>query len=81
MVGSLMRMDERGGVLPIFAISIMLIFGAVGAAIDYSRAAAARTEMQAALDATAILLAKEASELTQAQLIATGFHRNHMING
>ena len=53
------REDERGSVLPIFAICALVIFGAVGVAIDYSRAASSRSEMQAALDAASIMLAKE----------------------
>lgn len=60
--------DTRGGVLPLFAVCIAVVFGAVGAAVDYSRANSSRTAMQAALDAAAILLAKEAPQLTQAQL-------------
>ena len=42
------------------------VFGAVGAAVDYSRANAARTAMQAALDATALMVAKEALNLNGA---------------
>jgi Flp pilus assembly protein TadG len=60
--------DERGSVLPIFAICALVIFGAVGVAVDYSRAASSRSEMQAALDAASIMLAKEAANLTEAQL-------------
>ena len=62
------RSDERGSVLPMFAICLAAIFAAVGAAVDYSRAATARTEMQAALDAASLMLAKEAAGLTSAQL-------------
>ena len=51
-----------------FALCIGAIFAAVGAAVDYSRAAAVRTQMQAAVDAAAIMLAKEAASLTTAQL-------------
>jgi Flp pilus assembly protein TadG len=60
--------DERGSVIPLFAICIFAVFAAAGAAIDYSRAATARTEMQAALDATAITLSKEADGLSAAKL-------------
>lgn len=60
--------DARGGVLPMFALCIAAIFGAVGAAVDYSRAASVRTQMQAAVDAAAIMLAKEAASLTSTQL-------------
>lgn len=60
--------DERGSVVPIFALCIGAVFAAVGAAVDYSRAASVRTQMQAAVDAAAIMLAKEAANLTPAQL-------------
>jgi Flp pilus assembly protein TadG len=60
--------DERGSVVPVFALCIGVIFAAVGAAVDYSRAAAVRSQMQAAIDAAAIMLAKEAAGLTAAQL-------------
>ena len=35
--------DQRGGVAPIFALAIVPIIGLAGAAVDYSRAAAARS--------------------------------------
>lgn len=60
--------DGRGSVIPMFAICLGAILAAVGCAVDYSRASASRTAMQAALDAAALMLAKEASGLTQAQL-------------
>ena len=44
------------------------IIGLTGTAVDYSNANAARTAMQAALDATALTLSKEANGLTQEQL-------------
>jgi len=60
--------DRRGVVAPLFAVTIVPIIGAVGVAVDYSRANAARTAMQAALDATALMLSKEAQSLTETQL-------------
>src|SRR5262245_21199250 len=60
--------DERGSTLPLFGICVFAIFVAAASAIDYSRAANARTQMQAALDATTITLSKEADKLTAAQL-------------
>lgn len=56
--------DRRGGVAPLLALSIIPIVGAVGAAVDYGRANLARSEMQSALDATALMLAKEAQSLS-----------------
>lgn len=60
--------DLRASVAPIFAIAVIPVIGFVGAAVDYSRANAARTSMQAALDSTALALSKEAPALTEAQL-------------
>jgi uncharacterized protein YegL len=42
----------------------------VGAAVDYSRAAAVRTAMQAALDSTALMLSKEAQGMQQGSVSA-----------
>jgi Flp pilus assembly protein TadG len=60
--------DRRGGVAPILALGLVPLVGALGAAVDYSRASSARTAMQAASDATALMLAKNASTLTANQL-------------
>ena len=43
-----------------FALSIVPIVGFVGAAVDYSRANSAKAAMQAAADATALMLSKYA---------------------
>ncbi len=45
----------------IFTIAAIPLIGFVGAAIDYSRANAARSTMQAALDSTALMLSKDLS--------------------
>jgi Flp pilus assembly protein TadG len=60
--------DRRGGVAPMFALAIIPLIGFVGAAIDYSRANSIKASMQAALDATALAMAKLAPTLTQSQL-------------
>ena len=44
------------------------MIGFVGAAVDYSRVSSVRTSMQAALDATALAMAKLAPTLTTSQL-------------
>src|SRR4051812_41074009 len=62
--------DARGGIAPIFALAVIPVLGLVGASIDFSRAGAARTEMQGALDATALMLSKEPSGQTDTQLSA-----------
>jgi Flp pilus assembly protein TadG len=58
----------RGGVAPMVAITIIPLIGAVGAAVDYTRANAAHTALQVALDSTALLLSKNAANQTPAEL-------------
>src|SRR5687768_18325267 len=64
------RDDRRGGIAIIFALSLVPMLGMVGLAIDYSRASRVRTSMHAAVDATALMLSREASKLTPEQLQA-----------
>jgi Flp pilus assembly protein TadG len=59
----------RGGnVAMMFGLLLIPLAGALGAAIDYSRANSIKSAMQAAVDATALLLSKEASSLNANQL-------------
>ena len=51
-----------------FALAIIPVVGLVGASVDYSRANSVKAGMQAALDATALAMAKLAPTLTQTQL-------------
>jgi Flp pilus assembly protein TadG len=51
------------------ALAALPLLGFVGAAIDFSRAASARTAMQAALDASALMLSKDAQTLTPTDLV------------
>ncbi len=60
--------NRDGGAAPLLALAALPLMGFVGAAIDFSRAAAVRTSMQAALDATALALSKEAQNLSGADL-------------
>src|SRR6476659_9161551 len=62
------RKNCRGSIAPTFAIALIPVFGLMGAAVDYSRANSVRTSMQAALDATALAMAKSAPGLTSSQL-------------
>jgi Flp pilus assembly protein TadG len=62
------RKDKNGHVVLTFALATIPIIGFVGAAVDYSRANSDKAAMQAAVDATALMLSKTASTLTQAQL-------------
>jgi Flp pilus assembly protein TadG len=59
--------DSRGSVALSFGLTAIALLGAVGAAVDYSRASALRTAMQGALDSTALGLAKDAQSIDQAQ--------------
>lgn len=60
--------SSRGSVAPMLAIAAIPLIGSVGAAVDYTRASSARTAFQSALDATALMLSKNATTLTGAQL-------------
>jgi Flp pilus assembly protein TadG len=62
------RVDRGGNTTLIFALAVIPIFGAVGAAVDYSRGNSARSAMQAALDATTLMIAKEALDLQNGQV-------------
>ena len=53
-----------GNIAVIFALSAVPLISFVGAAIDYTRASAARSSMQAALDSTALMLSKDLSSGT-----------------
>jgi Flp pilus assembly protein TadG len=51
--------DSRGNVAVLFAVALVPILTFVGAAIDYSRANAARSSMQSALDSTSLMLSRD----------------------
>jgi Flp pilus assembly protein TadG len=59
---------ERGNVMITFALVTIPMIAFVGAAVDYSRGNSAKAAMQSAVDATALILSKEAQTLTTAQL-------------
>jgi Flp pilus assembly protein TadG len=60
--------NRRGSIVPLAALSIIPLIAGVGAAVDYSRANAARASFQAALDSTALSLSKSASGQSAADL-------------
>jgi Flp pilus assembly protein TadG len=68
MMWSRFLTEERGGAVPMFALAIVPIIGLVGAAIDYSRGNSARSAMLAALDATALMLSKDAATMAPADI-------------
>ena len=61
---------REGNIAITFAIALLPLLGFVGAAIDYSRAAHARSAMQGALDSTSLMLSKDLSTgtITQSQI-------------
>ena len=66
------RADE-GNIAVLFANACLPILTFVGAAIDYSRANAARSSMQAALDSAALMVSKDLTSgvITTSQISAT----------
>ncbi|WP_441242357.1 pilus assembly protein TadG-related protein [Tardiphaga sp. 768_D3_N2_1] len=52
---------DGGNIAMTFAIALVPLLGFVGAAVDYSRANAARSAMQAALDSAALMVSKDLS--------------------
>jgi Flp pilus assembly protein TadG len=55
--------DRAANVMITFAVILVPIVGAVGVAVDYSRANSARAAMQAALDSTALAMGKQYQDL------------------
>src|SRR5262245_58028313 len=59
---------KRGNVILTFALATLPLVGLVGAAVDYSRGNSAKAAMQQAIDATGLILSRDAQSLTEAQL-------------
>jgi Flp pilus assembly protein TadG len=79
--------EQRGNIAVVFALSIVPMVGFVGAAVDYSHANSVKVAVQAALDATALMLAKNAGSETTTQMqnlassyFAAQFNRKEAIN-
>jgi Flp pilus assembly protein TadG len=53
--------DCRGGIAPMAALIALPLMGSVGASVDFTRASTTRTALQAALDSTALMLARSAA--------------------
>src|SRR3974390_3224614 len=60
--------DHGASVLPMFGIVAIPAVGLIGASIDYTRASAARSVLQAAVDSTALAMAKSAASLSATDL-------------
>lgn len=78
---------ERGNVVMTFALATIPMIAFVGAAVDYSRGNSAKAAMQSALDATALILSKEAQKLNSGDLNSKAdaifkaqFHRPDVTN-
>jgi Flp pilus assembly protein TadG len=63
-----LRSDERGNVLVMFGFALVPVIGLTGATIDYSRATSARQVLNAAVDSAALMAARDASKLTDAEV-------------
>jgi Flp pilus assembly protein TadG len=61
---------STGNVAITFGLAVMPVFGLVGSAVDYGRIHSVKAGMQTAVDATALMLAKEAVTATNGQLQA-----------
>ena len=59
---------REGNIAVIFAIALLPVIASVGAAVDFSRANSVKADLQAALDATVLMLSKEAATDTENQL-------------
>lgn len=62
------RTANSANVTVTFALATIPIIGAVGAAVDYSHINSDRTAMQAAVDATALMLSKNVASMTQSEI-------------
>ena len=74
-VASLVRRfkhERRGNITILFTLLLVPIMGCVGAAVDYSRANSIKAALQAALDATALMLAKNAGIQTDDEMTTLG---------
>src|SRR3954452_23240325 len=70
VTGTLLRFcaNRRGGVTVMFTIALIPMFAMIAAGIEYSRVNATAAKMQDALDAAALMAAKDASNLSAADL-------------
>src|SRR5688572_26500359 len=69
------RRDAAGTILPTFALTMIPVMTAVGAAVDYSRANNVRSKLQTALD-TAVLAGAKSGSSNWIQLATNVFEAN-----
>jgi Flp pilus assembly protein TadG len=60
--------DERGSLVPFFAITLLVLIAMIGMGVDYTRASFANAKLQAALDATALALSQNAAAVNSSTL-------------
>jgi uncharacterized protein YegL len=60
--------EQKASVAPIFGLAFFTFAAATGAAVDYGRASAARASIQAALDATGLMIAREGDAQSAAEV-------------
>jgi len=65
------RTDAGGQIALTFALAAFPLIAATGAAVDFSRSSSAKTDMQAALDATALRLIQSAASISSADLTSS----------
>jgi Flp pilus assembly protein TadG len=63
--------NRLGSVAPMLALTIIPLIGAVGAAVDYTRASSDRVAFQASLDSAALMLSKSAASQSPEQIQAS----------
>jgi Flp pilus assembly protein TadG len=61
-------LDRDGSIPLLFGLALVPMLAGVGAAVDYSRASDARTQLQNAVDSTVLAVAKRSPVLTDAQI-------------
>ncbi len=73
-VGRIFAGADQGNIAVLFAIAVIPALGFVGVAIDYTRASAARSSMQATLDSVALMVSKDLSSgtITSSQVSSKG---------
>lgn len=60
--------DRRGNVMMLFGLALVPIMGVIGVTVDYGRASRLKQSLSAAIDAAALMAARDAPKLTDAQL-------------
>jgi Flp pilus assembly protein TadG len=62
------RKARDGSVGLIFGLAVIPIFGAIGVAVDYSKASGIRAELQSGVDSAALAVARDGTSLTPQQI-------------